>query len=858
MRIVSCNVTDYKCHFDFECIFIDSQPVVQLDAILNQFNTIMPTKTQSNKSEKPEKAKGTRSPRSKPAAPVVEKYVTPPPFDWQQAFAELTDKLNRDVFGLVLLVLGGYLLFTTWLGDPAWIEGMVGWTAPLTSLAVMILGAVMIFERRLGYWSAEALVGAESLLLALQSGSFVLNNPNPVWPVLDDGRNGGMIGWALGSLLVAGLGQWPALLLVALLGSAGTALLLRYTPLIYVSAQVGRTFPFLHDLVLLVKERISTLFPEAIDSEPEPLPPWNPPSRAENFVDAHANPALEAINEEAEQAWHKVAPLRTVSTQRRPANPITGLISQSKVEGSKVDGSKVDGSKVDGSKVEAQAKETAKPPAPKPSNPPVLKPLRTPDMLPAIDMLQIDDGKVSTADVRALQAMIEKTLDDFNVPVKVVHVESGPTVTQFGVEPLYTERAGTRRKVRVSRIVNLADDLALALAAPAVRIEAPVPGRPYVGIEVPNPEKTVVGLRGIMESAAMRKDGGMLGLPLGRNTAGHAVAMDMVRAPHLLIAGSTGSGKSVCLNTIITGLLMQHGPESLRFVMVDPKMVELVGFNGIPHLLGKVITDIDQVMGALTWLLIQMDERYRLFREVGVRNLQAYSEKVRKQKKNDTTLQPLPYIVLIIDELADLMMTAAEDIERQICRLAQMARATGIHLILATQRPSVNVVTGLIKANFPSRIAFAVTSQIDSRVILDTPGAERLLGRGDMLLMRSDSPNLQRIQGCYVHDDEINAVVNFWKAQAGEDGMPIVPPWNGLIDSQDEEGELVEEAIELMRGMKTVSTSLLQRKLQLGYPKAVKLMENLEGRGLVGPDAGGGRGREVLIEAGEESSEAST
>ena len=463
-----------------------------------------------------------------------------------------------------------------------------------------------------------------------------------------------------------------------------------------------------------------------------------------------------------------------------------------------------------------------------------------------------ETGLARSIDVTYLQATIVNTLAEFNVPVRVVHVESGPTVTQFGVEPLYVERSGQKRKVRVSRIVSLSDDLALALAAPAVRIEAPVPGRPYVGIEVPNPDKAVVGLRGVLESPEMRK-GGHLALPLGRNTSGQPVVVDLTKAPHLLIAGATGSGKSVCINSIIAGLLMQHGPETLRFVMVDPKMVELPGYNGIPHLYGKVITEVDQVMGALTWLMLQMDDRYQLFRDLGVRNIEAYNAAMRKQKGG----QPLPFIVLVIDELADLMMTAAEDIERQICRLAQMARATGIHLVLATQRPSVDVITGLIKANFPSRIAFAVTSQIDSRVILDTPGAERLLGRGDMLVMRPEVAKLHRIQGCYVADDEIGRVVSFWKTQAPEHAG-LVPPWNSILDQLDDDDELVQDAIEVIRGMRTCSTSMLQRKLNIGYPKAARLMEELARAGIVGADLGGGRGRPVLLKRDEEDYEDET
>ncbi|MEZ4663203.1 MAG: DNA translocase FtsK [Caldilineaceae bacterium] len=539
--------------------------------------------------------------------------------------------------------------------------------------------------------------------------------------------------------------------------------------------------------------------------------------------------------------------LEQPSTYVSPTRPPQSVASQSTQEPSDA-------------RAEARRKESASNGSSARSAP---KPLRNADQLPPFELLQPDAGVYGATDDREMGQRIEQTLEDFDVPVKVVHVESGPTVTQFGVEPQYVERAGNRRKIRVSRIVSLADDLALALEAPAVRIEAPVPGRPYVGIEVPNRDKLMVGLRGILESKELRKDGGALPIGLGRNTAGAPVVMDLARAPHMLIAGATGAGKSVCINAIITSLLMQHGPESLKFVMVDPKMVELPGYNGIPHLIGKVVTEMDQVMGMLTWLLLQMDDRYRTFKEASVRNIDVYNAKVRKMRGKDAP-QPLPYIVLVVDELADLMMTAADDVETQLCRLAQMARATGIHLILATQRPSVDVVTGLIKANFPTRIAFAVTSQTDSRVILDTPGAERLLGRGDMLIMRSDQAKLTRVQGCWVADDEINAIASYWKQRtidetlaAGGAERPVVPPWFSLMDRLDDEEELILDAIDALRDLESCSTSMLQRRLNIGYPKAARLMEELETRKVVGPDQGGGRGRKVLIssDADEEEDE---
>jgi S-DNA-T family DNA segregation ATPase FtsK/SpoIIIE len=475
-----------------------------------------------------------------------------------------------------------------------------------------------------------------------------------------------------------------------------------------------------------------------------------------------------------------------------------------------------------------------------------------PDWLPPMALLKLgpSNGTVNT-DARQRSQLIKQTLAEFGIPVEVVSVKEGPTVTQFGVEPgeLVREmRNGEvlRRRVTVSSILRLSNDLALALAAPSLRIEAPVPGRPYVGIEVPNPAKTTVNLRNILEAKDFAKVGSPLAVALGRDVSGDPVVADLKRMPHLLIAGATGSGKSVCVNAVICSLLMNNGPESVQLMMVDPKMVELPGYNGIPHLVGPVITDPTHAAGALAWLMLQMDERYRSFADSGVRNIVEYNAKMARSRG------ALPYIVLVIDELADLMMTAADDIERQVCRLAQMSRATGIHLVLATQRPSVDVITGLIKANFPARIAFAVTSLIDSRVILDGPGAEKLLGRGDMLFMAPDSPKLARIQGCYVSDKEIDAVVGFWKSGRGGRGaanMNAPAPWEGLIGGSagDEQDELLEQALRLLETKQTVSTSLLQRQLRIGYPRAARLMEQLEEMGYVAGDEGGGRSRGVLM-----------
>ena len=370
------------------------------------------------------------------------------------------------------------------------------------------------------------------------------------------------------------------------------------------------------------------------------------------------------------------------------------------------------------------------------------------------------DVDVNSASIRERVEVIEHTLDSFGAPATVVEINQGPTITQFGVEPNYVVlRGGKRTKVKVGKIASLADDLALALAARSIRIQAPVPGKGYVGIEVPNSAKALVSLRDVMESDEYGKLKSPLRIGLGQNVAGQPIGADLAAMPHLLIAGTTGSGKSVCVNGLIACLLLQNTPDDLRLVMVDPKRVELTGYNGIPHLAAPVVVDMDRVIGTLQWALREMDNRYKLFAGVGARNITEYNKKIRR----DPNGTRLPYIVIVIDELADLMMLAPEDTERSITRLAQMARATGIHMVIATQRPSVDVVTGLIKANFPARIAFAVASSTDSRVILDTTGAERLLGQGDMLFQSPDAAAPVRLQGCFVSDGELQKLISYWQ-----------------------------------------------------------------------------------------------
>jgi len=478
-------------------------------------------------------------------------------------------------------------------------------------------------------------------------------------------------------------------------------------------------------------------------------------------------------------------------------------------------------------------------------------PMQRDNRLPPLNLLSQDrPDSPDEEQIKETALLLERTLAEFGIPVQVIGYRVGPTVTQFAVEPGFIEKEGpdgeiNRQKIRVSQISALQRDLALALAAERLRIEAPVPGHSYVGIEVPNPRISVVRLRSLLESEAFIHLKSSLGMVLGRDVSGQPVVADLARMPHMLIAGTTGSGKSVFIEALTTCLAMNNSPDQLRLAMLDPKMVELVRFNGLPHLMGKVETEIERMLAVLRWALAEMDHRYRLLEEVRVRDLDTYNHRMERRK------QPtLPRIVVMIDELADLMMTAPEETERCIVRLAQMARATGIHLVVATQRPSTDIVTGLIKANFPARISFQVASSIDSRVILDSNGAESLLGKGDMLFLNPEQGTPIRAQGVLVNDHEIEAMINFWQHMIPMQGEPQASPWEELLAADGEDGDkLVEEAIKIVSSSQRASASLLQRRLRIGYPRAARLIDQLEEMGVVGPAQGGGKEREVLIDS---------
>jgi S-DNA-T family DNA segregation ATPase FtsK/SpoIIIE len=742
------------------------------------------------------------SARPKKSKSPGKRQPTPPRPAWRAAL-----EANGEIIALIGLIVAGLLIAGQLRREgeaPSLWSQLFGWAA-LPVLAALLLASLAILARqatqRVGLRHplprrrfGAILAGLGLLFLAMLGLSHLWSgSEDPLQHALAGG-GGGLAGWLIGSLPGQLLGDLVATGLLIVLAGLGMWVILRSLDLLAVdwSGLPGRLGGWL-----------AHLLPDS-DEEAEPPQPA-PPAKAP------APAPRPAALEERPSIVDNPTPLPKKPRQT-PVKP--------------------------------QAR-------PLPAQP-------RPEFLPPLTLLALAASKPGqAADLAYKKQMIEQTLASFNVPAEVVDINVGPTVTQFGVRPGTLARRGpggetVQRRVRVSRIRSLANDLALALEAPSIRIEAPVPGKGFVGIEVPNSRSDLVPLRVVLESPEFGQIKSPLAVALGRDVSGQPVAADLGAMPHLLIAGATGSGKSVCIHSIVCSLLFNNGPDKLRLLLVDPKRVELLGYNGVPHLISPVVTDVDQMVGALTWLTLQMDERYRSFSQVGARSLKDYNRKVdRKNKPAEwRDLEPYPHIVLVVDELADLMMAAPDKVEHYVCRLAQMARATGIHLVIATQRPSVDVVTGLIKANFPARIAFAVTSQMDSRVILDTPGAEKLLGRGDLLFMRPDSARLDRVQGCFVAEKEVEALVGFWKqAMPAPELAPNQPryPWTGLMAAMEDQDDQYERALDLVQGQERVSTSWLQRRLRVSYNRAAELIARMADDGYVGPDEGAGRGREVLL-----------
>ncbi len=749
-----------------------------------------------------------------------------------------TPAIRPELFGLILLALAlltGLSLLSVSRGTltEGWLRllrGLIGWGIYLAPLSLALMGVWLLryFATEDPQEKWEKPVGT-FLLFAMLLAIFHLITPGAGLDDFDEPGGGGLLGWAVGELLVAAVG---------VAGSIVIIIALVIVSFILIS---GLSLAEIVEMGRNAQDRIS---------------------------DWRRRRALATINHQP------VLPLPNDHSQ--PSGLLQRILPSSQDDESQEMRMSLEGS-IPG----------AESPSVGYSTPPPGEAVRTTPagmLFPRVVGAQtwqrpplesiFEEGveqEISQQEIRQRVKIIEETLASFGIEAKVREINPGPAVTQFGIEPGYMDKKdaqGKARKVRVSRIVNLTNDLALALAAAPIRIEAPIPGRPYVGIEVPNATTSLVSLRSVIESEVFQSDPSPLKFALGRDVAGQPVIADLASMPHLLIAGATGSGKSVCINAIIACLLATHTPETLRLLMVDPKMVELTNYNGIPHLLAPVVVELERVVGVLNWATREMDRRYKIFSRLGVRNLIGYNELMASRGE-----KVMPYIVIVIDELADLMMMAPDEVERTVTRIAQMARATGIHLVIATQRPSVDVVTGLIKANFPARVAFAVTSQIDSRVILDTPGAERLLGRGDMLFMAPDNSKLQRLQGVFVSDRELVRLVRYWKgahvvdepsrpasgtqqqssSSSAEVSQPLQQPlwadFKAKAEAAEEEDDLLPRAIEVVRSHNRASISLLQRRLRIGYARAARLIDIMEEQGVIGPDEGGGRSRQVLLDS---------
>ncbi len=743
-----------------------------------------------------------------------------PRVDWG---AVLTDPLLQQILALLVIALGvitllSLLRVTTGRWADAWIGLLrywLGWGAYPAGVIILLAGLLWLqhhLDRPLK-WRWRPFVGAELALFSLLALTHTIAGRGDPWGLVEEGWGGGLIGWAVSVVLSTYLG-WPAAVLILL------ALL-----------AVGVCLTF--DVTFADVRRGAGAVGGALADR-------TARRRPAGHASATRRPARSGRRRDDVARREQPRPAQAAPVQPAPREPVP----QSQARPARKS------RRTAPSSAPAQAEPrriVREPPAPAPAP----RPRPRQFTLPALDLLNEPEGPALTdEEIREKSRIIEETLDQFGLPVEVAEVRVGPTVTQFGVRPGFVERGGAGgRKVRVSQISTLANDLALALAASRLRVEAPVPGRSIVGIEVPNSTIQLVGVREVMESEGFGKLGSPLAFALGHDVAGEPVVADLARMPHLLIAGTTGSGKSVCIKAIATCLIYNNTPDQLRLVMIDPKMVELVRFNGLPHLYGRVEVDLERVVKVLRWVAWEMDDRYKRFAAVTARNLDDYNRLVKRDGE-----PTLPRIVVLVDELADLMMLAPDEVERTICRIAQMARATGIHLVVATQRPSTDVVTGLIKANFPARISFATVSQVDSRVILDMPGAETLLGRGDMLYLAADAGYPVRVQGSFVSEEEVERVVGFWREQVGP--VEEEAPWERLMrpsetssveDDYGVDEDMLQQAVALVQETGSASASLLQRRLRIGHPRAARLMRVMEEMGVIGPPEAAGRTRRVII-----------
>lgn len=784
--------------------------------------------------------------------------------------------LWRDGFGLFLIFIGAVLMLTALgLNTGGLIGSIAGFLRRAFGTGVYVFCLLIIgvgvpialntpihSGARLWRRVIVAEIGFCALLGFLHAFNAALAGSQSAALMATTGQAGGAVGWVLTTLLsrwVIGDGAGARLLTVFI-----------WLGLMLISAAI-LMFP---SLAVLIRERLNRNQQQTNAEVQIPLLPEKPRTIAPKIKPA-AIPIPPQPAPESPKPSPKPKPKPKLS---EPEAPIAQPLPEPPIVPPQPSAKK------------AVSKTTEKPQ-------PVVTMRPRSDNLPPLSLLALSkNNKVNTADIDQQARVIEQTLRHFGLVGTVLEMRRGPAVTQFGVEPGYIERPGPngemrQQKIRVGQIAALHNDFALALSASSLRIEAPIPGKHLVGIEVPNPSISTVDLRGVMESEAFQKINAPLAVALGQDVSGQNIAADLGRMPHVLIAGTTGSGKSVCMSALITCLAMNNRPEDLKLILIDPKRVELTRFASLPHVLGKPESDHERIPGVLRWVTREMDRRYQRFATTGSRNIADYNASIERELKSNQLARPsnlptpekLPRMVVLIDELADLMLQTPVETEKTLCRLAQMARATGIHLVVATQRPSVDVVTGLIKANFPARISFSVASSTDSRVILDQVGAEQLLGRGDMLFLNPEAGTPMRVQGCFVSDKEMDNMLAWWENEMGstvpqqanppELGALVTSealPWESMVgevaselarsggkagrggrggdsdEAEDGDDNLIEKAMEIIRTSGSVSTSLLQRKLRIGYPRAARLMEELQQMGYVGAASKqAGKGREV-------------
>lgn len=722
------------------------------------------------------------------------------------SFADLSGGLGEKLSGIIKILFGwGFILFPF----------------------VLILSGWRIIKSETIFASRTSILGTVILAFAILSFLHIFYEPGAMFEIAKSGSGGGLLGASLAWILAGIIGKWGGLVVIF-------ALLIISMLLIF-------NMPFVDLLALIRFGRTN----DKLDLNKE--------NGGENEIDKNNNKKNEdeeiKINisgkSEKENLEKKGILSFLAGKVSRKKNIKEPEFSVKKIDEDAINITKENNNKTaDEDNSNIRQKDSAIKLESVPSKP---KRKMQNWIIPSPNLLNGKDSDPTSGDIKANSNIIKRTLSNFGIEVTMGEVNVGPTVTQYTLKPAVG--------IKLSRITALQNDLALALAARSIRIEAPIPGKSWIGIELPNQSVAMVRLRNILGGTEFYNRKSNLNIILGRDVAGGAVLADLAKMPHLMIAGSTGSGKTVCINTLIASLLFQNNPEMLKFIMVDPKRVELTPYNEIPHLLTPVITDPDKAVNSLKWSISEMENRYETLSQLGCRNIESYNQAVRTKYRQR---EILPYIIIVVDELADLMATHGREVEAAIVRLAQMARAVGIHLVLSTQRPSVEVITGLIKANITTRIAFQVASQIDSRTILDMSGAEKLLGNGDMLYLSGDSNKPKRIQGVFISEEEVRAIVEFLKSQKSEedeyDGN-ITESRKSSIDMGGDDNiiddDMYDEAVEVVNAAQKASASLLQRRLRIGYARAARLLDLMEEQGVVGP-ANGAKPREVYGTGDEE------